>query len=170
MPAKIPVFVSAPSSLSPEQDTTYQQLISILDRENLERRALGRSDYPDEYPLKEILLMARHCSGGVVLGFNQFEGRNGRWKPWDDEPREVADIKLPTPWNHIEAGILFALRLPIMVFAEKGVSGGIFDRGVSDVFLQNLPLGGFSTADHESLMFSIQSWATRVRSHYRAWD
>ena len=170
MPAKIPVFVSAPTSLSAEQDKTYNQLISILDAENFERRALGRSDYPDEFPLKEILLMARHCSGGIILGFSQFEGKGGVWKPWDEKPRKVKEIKLPTPWNQLEAGILFSLRLPLMVFREDGITGGVFDPGVTDVFLQKLPLGGFTKSDRESLMFSVQNWATRVRSHYRAWE
>src|SRR5437660_3411049 len=40
-------------------------------RFNLEPRAPGRSDYPTELPLREVLLVARHCSGGVILGFEQ---------------------------------------------------------------------------------------------------
>jgi hypothetical protein len=57
-----------------------------------------------------------------------------------------------------------------MVFREDGISGGVFDAGVTDVFLQKLPLGGFPEEDRSSLMFSIQNWATRVRSHYRRWE
>lgn len=156
--------------MSPEQQTTYDELLAILDAENLERRALGKSDYPDEYPLKEILLISRHCSGGMILGFRQFEAGRGVFKPWEDEPKHIKKTILPTPWNQIEAGILFALRLPLMVFREDGVEGGVFDAGVTDVFLQKLPTGGFAPEDRDKLMYSIQSWATRVRTHYRSWS
>ena len=71
MATKIPVFVSAPTALSPDQQKSYEKIIRMLDRENLERRALGRTDYPTEYPLKEVYLMARHCSGAVILGFSR---------------------------------------------------------------------------------------------------
>lgn len=45
----------------------------------------------------------------------------------------------PSPWNHLESGILFGLHLPLLVFAEEGVSGGVFDRGVTDVFIHRMP-------------------------------
>jgi len=44
----------------------------FLDEFNLEPGALGRSDYPAEFPLREVLVIARHCAGGIILGFEQF--------------------------------------------------------------------------------------------------
>ncbi|MEM8556111.1 MAG: hypothetical protein AAGF71_14960 [Pseudomonadota bacterium] len=152
---------------------TYNQLVSLLDRENFERRALGRTDYPSDFPLKEVLLIARHCSGGVILGFSQFQNGSGTWKPWEIDNLEkntVDDLRLPTPWNQLEAGILFAMRLPLMVFKEEGISGGVFDNGVTDVFTQKLPVGGFSKDEKVQVIASIQNWASLVRQHYRAWD
>ena len=52
-------------------------IIRQLDDNDLEARALGRSDYPTELPLREVLLIARHCPGGIILGFEQF--RRERW-------------------------------------------------------------------------------------------
>ena len=65
---KIPVFVSSPTSLSPSQEAARTIIIRQLDDNDLEARALGRSDYPTELPLREVLLIARHCSGGIILG------------------------------------------------------------------------------------------------------
>jgi hypothetical protein len=48
MATKIPIFVSAPTALSPDQQKSYQTITRMLDRENLERRALGATDYPME--------------------------------------------------------------------------------------------------------------------------
>ena len=39
----------------------------------------------------------------------------------------------------MEAGILFGLGLPLLVFRENGISGGIFDSGVTDVFVHRMP-------------------------------
>jgi len=87
------------------------------------------------------------------------------------KPREPAkDAKFPTPWNQLEAGILFSLRLPLMVFREQGVFGGIFDLGTSDVFINPLPVGKISKKEEGQIVFSLQNWAARVREHYRKWE
>jgi hypothetical protein len=65
------VFVSCPTSLSASQEAARTVIVQQPDDNDLEARALGRSDYPTELPLREVLLIARHCSGGVILGFEQ---------------------------------------------------------------------------------------------------
>ena len=68
---KIPVFVSCPTSLSEEQERKRDVIVKILDDLQLEPRALGRGDYPKDYPLKEVFVIAKHCAGGIILGFEQ---------------------------------------------------------------------------------------------------
>jgi hypothetical protein len=60
---KIPVFVSSPTALNAQQHESREVLMQFLDELNLEPRALGRSDYPSELPLREVLVIARHCAG-----------------------------------------------------------------------------------------------------------
>jgi len=48
---KIPVFVSCPTSLSDEQEQKRKVIIDILDEFQMEPRALGRGDYPKDFPL-----------------------------------------------------------------------------------------------------------------------
>jgi hypothetical protein len=170
MPTKIPVFVSAPTKLNKLQHTSYRRIIHLLDRENLERRALGRSDYPTEYPLKEVHMIARHCAGGIILGYSQSVAKQLEVKPGTRERTVEKNVKFPTPWNHLEAGILFSLRLPLMVFREDGISGGVFDNGVTDVFINRLPIGRISKHEEEQILFSIQIWVGRVRERYRRWE
>jgi hypothetical protein len=66
---RIPVFVSAPSpdNLSPSQEASAEIINRLVRRYKLDWRALGRSDYPNDLPLKEVLRMVRRCSGGVIL-------------------------------------------------------------------------------------------------------
>jgi hypothetical protein len=170
MTTKIPVFVSAPTALSPEQQTSYEKLIRMLDHENLERRALGRTDYPTEYPLREVYLMASHCSGAVILGYSQSIAERLIVKPNTANEHKIDNVKIPTPWNHLEAGILFALRIPLMVFREDGISGGVFDEGVTDVFINKLPIGKIGKTLEKQIVAAIQTWVARVREHYRMWN
>ncbi|MDQ2659094.1 MAG: hypothetical protein M3Y03_01610 [Verrucomicrobiota bacterium] len=164
---KIPVFVSSPTSLSPSQEAARSLIIQQLDDNDLEPRALGRSDYPTELPLREVLLIARHCSGGIILGFEQFRAETGLLKPGTTaEKRLTTATSFPTAWNHLESGILFGLRLPILVFREEGISGGVFDNGVSDVFVHPIPSPAIAGTERTALRQVFQRWAGRVREHY----
>lgn len=170
MTAKIPVFVSAPTSLNSDQQLSYDLILGLLDYENFERRALGRSDYPNDFPLKEVYYLARHCSGGIILGYTQMTADEAVVKPGTPQERRQHSISLPTPWNHLEAGIIFSMGLPLMVFRQDGIEGGVFDNGVTDVFIQRLPVGTVSTQDRDQIKASMQFWAAKVREHYRKWE
>jgi hypothetical protein len=85
---RIPVFVSSPTQLSPVQEASRTVITTLLDELHLEPRALGRSDYPDEYPLREISVIAKHCSGGIILGFEQLYATAGIWKRGTPEEKK----------------------------------------------------------------------------------
>jgi hypothetical protein len=164
---KIPVFVSCPTSLSVSQEAARTVIVQQLDDNDLEPRALGRSDYPTELPLREVLLIARHCSGGVILGFEQCRADGGVLKPGTSAEKRVnTPLAFPSPWNHLESGILFGLRLPILVFREADITGGIFDNGVSDVFVHPIPSADITGTAKAALKQVFQRWAGKVREHY----
>lgn len=169
---KIPVFVSCPTALNREQQAARAVLMTFLDELNLEPRALGRSDYPSELPLREVLVIARHCAGGMILGFEQFQAIAGTWKRGlgrkNGERRLGAKEKIsfPTPWNHLEAGILFGLGLPLLIFREPPISGGVFDSGVTDVFIHRMPSPKINAKDRSSLKEVILKWYAKTSAHY----
>ena len=66
---KIPVFISCPTSLSPSHEAARTLIIRQLDDNDLEVPALGRSDYPSELALREVLLIARSLLGWDNSGF-----------------------------------------------------------------------------------------------------
>jgi hypothetical protein len=164
---KIPVFVSSPTSLSPSQEAARTVIIQQLDDNDWEPRALGRSDYPTEQPLREVLLIPRQCSGGLILGFQQCRADSGVLKPGTSAEKRVSTpLTFPSPWNHLESGILFGLRLPILVFREEDITGGIFDNGVSDVFVHPIPSPDITGTAKAALKQVFQRWAGKVREHY----
>jgi hypothetical protein len=105
---RIPVFVSVPTTLTPDQDAMWHLVEDELDWLDLEACTLGLSAYPTKLPLQEVAALARHCSGGIILGFEQFRITNGVAKP--GTPQEVPITK----------------------------AGGVFDYGVTDVFVHSI--------------------------------
>ena len=167
MPARIPVFVSSPTLLSDNQDVVRKYITGLLTSEGLEPRTLGSSDFGIDFPLKEVHSLAKHCSGGVILGFKQMIADNLIVKPGTSHQARVKEASFPTPWNNLEAGVLFTLRLPLVVFREEGVCGGVFDPGASEVFVQDLPSKFPSDRQDQLIRTVIQNWVGKVRAHYR---
>jgi len=76
----IPVFGSCPTNLNEHQDEMRRVILGELGLFGLEWRSLGTTDYPADFPLREVLMLAKHCSGGIILGFSQlqFETSTGK--------------------------------------------------------------------------------------------
>lgn len=164
---KIPIFVSAPTDLTGDQEASRKLILRELDKNGLEPRALGRSDYPTELPLREVLTIARHCAGGVILGFVQARADSGTWKPGTPAERSFkAPTVFPTPSNQLEAGILFSVGLPLLVFREEGITGGVFDHGVTDVFVHTMPKSALSLGSKRAFSAVFLKWQAQVRASY----
>lgn len=165
---RIPVFVSAPSpdNLNAEQTKSAEIIQRLVTRYKLEWRALGRSDYPIDLPLKEVSRMVTHCSGGIILGFEQFRADQGTYKFGSKHKKPAQDVRLPTAWNNLEAGMLFSSNLPLIIFKEPGISGGIFDIGTSEVFVHQMPTSKSKSSALDDLDSVFQHWVARVRTRY----
>jgi len=164
--SKIPVFISSPTTLNKKQNELREMIVSIIEGLNMEARALGRTDYPKDYPLKEVAIIAKRCSGGIILGFEQMRICNGKINVGTKVEKVIKDeISLPTPWNHIEAGILFGLKIPLLIFKEEGVSGGVFDHGITDAFVHILPQK-ITKSKRNEISQVIQKWFAEVSILY----
>ena len=163
---KIPVFISCPTSLSPSQEAARTVIIRQLDDNDLEVRALGRSDYPSELALREVLLIARSLLGWDNSGFRAvprerwIEKARSSCKRAGQHINSISDSLEPFGVRHS-----FGL-LPTLVFREDGITGGIFDIGVSDVFIHPMPPLHIKGAAKDALRQVFQRWAGRVREHY----
>ena len=168
---KIPVFLSSPTQLSTDQNRSRNVVLNILEDLQLEPRALGRTDYPKDFPLKEVYVIAKHCHGGVILGFEQFLATGGIWKRDTNEEENISrrkSVSFPTSWNQLEGGILFGLRLPLLIFREKDIYGGVFDVGTTEDFVHDMPPPRPSDAKKKELKEVFLKWYGEVSSHYYA--
>ena len=133
--AKIPVFASVPSWLNDDQKRSKAFIYELLDRLYVEPRTVGASDEAQFDPLKEVRTLARHCAGGIILGYTQFFAENVSWRG-----DNIDKFFAPTEWNHLETGVLFGLGLPLLVLSEPGVDRGIFGVGSSGMFVHEMPM------------------------------
>lgn len=164
---KISVFVSRPTKLSTRQQKSIEIIFRQLRALGLEPRSLGTSDYPDEFPLREVHVLARHCSGGVILGYEQFSAKDVVKGRGTKKPQTIkGPVPFPSPWNQLEAGILFGLGLPLLIFREDGVAGGVFDNGVTDVFVNKMPQSPLHASERRPLKEVFLKWHAKVKGHY----
>lgn len=146
--ARIPVFASTPSKLDDAQRASQRFIFSRLRALGLEPRTVGSTDPGMYNPLHEVRTLARHCAGGIILGYSQITAdRAQRFKVKTLADGSVAiekdvirSYRAPTPWNQLETGILFGLGMPLFVLKQDGIEGGIFDAGASDVLVHSMPM------------------------------
>ncbi len=161
MAIEIPVFLSAPTTINASQRKVYDFVAGALLDERLQPRTLARSDFAQSDPSTEVCQLAQACHGRIILGFSQIEAlRSVVKRGTPAEAHVIEALAIPTPWNHIEAGMLIALRKPVLAFAQSGVTGGIFDRGA-------LPAGSLQVFDPHEMGES--DWAT-MRERIRCWS
>lgn len=166
---QIPVFVSVGSRLTAPQASVRDKMYQVLDDVGLAPRTVGVTDYPTGNPLREVVVLARHCAGALVLGFAEFEVEEARRVNKVDNESEYDSIqrtRLATPWNQIECGMCAALGLPLAIFREDGIEDGIFDRGITDLFLQRLPTLATWEASVKPIKEVLYQWRTQVQSYY----
>jgi hypothetical protein len=132
------VFVSVGQTSTEQQEDFVRAIEERLRSQGLIPHTLGRDTWSADAPLKVISGLMDRCVGVVIIALERtyfpvgIERRGG--------PKEVAlaEIRLPTPWNQIEAAMAYTRGLPLMVIAEAGLRNeGLLDRG-HDWYVQSV--------------------------------
>jgi hypothetical protein len=106
----------------------------------LQPRTLGETDFPNSTPIQAVKDVLGICQGALILGFKQIHIVKGYSKVGTDKERKIADEFLPTAWNQLESGMAYMQDLPLMIIREQGVSGGVFDVGITDRYVHQAEL------------------------------
>jgi hypothetical protein len=179
------VFASVPSKLDPRQDASKRHIYTRLHALGLEPRTVGGTDPGMYNPLHEVRTLARHCAGGIILGYSQISAERARRLATQESPdgsltvveTVIRHYRAPTPWNQLETGILFGLGLPLFVLKQENIEGGIFDEGASDVLVHNMPMPGIEWDEakpndlrhqraQQGFEVALLRWQALVRAHY----
>lgn len=134
------VFISVPSQRARDEQAVLDSFFRALADHGLEHEELVPGEYPSFGALAEVKRRMATCSAAAVFGFRQVHIDDAVVLPGRPGSAAIKDTDLPTPWNHIEAGMAFTLDLPLLVITPPGASHGIFDRRISEQSVHHLPL------------------------------
>lgn len=156
------IFLSRPSTVTPDQEKFLKRLDRILTERNLTARTVGQTDYPNEAPIGKVRSVMLDCHGAIIVGLKQIHIVSGLMKPGTPKESAYNDVFLPTAWNNLEAGIAFALGRPLLILREPGVEGGVFDVGSTDRFVHQANLTGRTWLRSQQFMQPFNSWHEEV--------
>jgi hypothetical protein len=151
------IFISRPTKLDKCFESAYLAFEKALIRKNITPIRLGASNYSLEAPLKAVIKLMKGCSGAIILGYPKYEF-NYKYTIVGSSYEEISTI-LATPWNQIEATLAFRENLPVLVISHNGISGGIFDIGVTGQHVLSIDL-------------SLQNWHQQItfKGLFNAWE
>jgi hypothetical protein len=124
------VFLSQPSVLTVEQQILVDRVAHLVEQREVDVVRLRREGYPASGSLGELRRLMSGCSGLVIVGVRQLTVADGTLRAGTPEEAQVRNITLPTPWSQIEAGMAFALELPVLVVSDHLWDAGVF--GIRD--------------------------------------
>lgn len=157
-------FLSRPTTVTGDQAEFCRGLEARLTSCGLQPQTVGLNQFGNEVPLMTVRRLMESCYGAVVLGLAQFSVTNGVSKPGTSDERRVRSVRFPTPWNQLEAGIAFALDLPLLIVCEAGVQpDGIFDPQIGDRFIHQTDLS-LKWLDADAFVQPFEQWLTEVKS------
>lgn len=130
------VFVSVGGTATDQQEAFIRAVEDRLRSEGLVPHTVGRNTFSFDAPLKTVTELLEKCSGTVVIALERTYFASGIEKRGGPKESALSDIRLPTPWNQIEAAMAYSRGHPLMVVVESGLkSEGLLERG-NDWYVQ----------------------------------
>jgi hypothetical protein len=124
------IFVSVGTTSNEEQEVFVRAVEDRLRSEGLIPYTVGRNTFSSDAPLKKVIELLDSCQGAVVIALERSFFPSGIDKRGGPNESQLSSVRLPTPWNHIEAAMAYSRRLPLMVVVESGLkSEGLLERG-----------------------------------------
>ena len=138
------IFLSVGAPCNEEQEAFVSAVENRLRSEGLTPHTVGRNTFSSDAPLKKVVELLDSCQGVVVIALERSFFPSGIDKRGGPDETQLSNIRLPTPWNHIEAAMAYSRRLPLMVILESGLkSEGLLEAGY-DWYVQRIKPAPFS--------------------------
>jgi hypothetical protein len=155
------IFVSVGGTATNEQESFVRAVEDRLRSEGLIPHTVGRNTFSADAPLKTVTELMDECSGMVVVAFERYYFPSGLEKRGGAKEVVLSEVRLPTAWNQVEAGMAYSRGLPLLVIVEAGLkSEALLQRGY-DWYVQWVRLEGAALT---SLEFNsvLASWKQKV--------
>ena len=155
------IFLSVGGVATAAQEDFIRRLEDRLRAEGLEPHTVGRNTFGSEAPLVTVMRLLKECSGTVVVALERMHFPEGLEKRGGPNERTIQDVRIPTPWNQIEAAMAYNMGHPLMVIVEHGLrSDGLLEKGY-DWYVQWVNPGAeaLSTPEFNGV---LASWKAKV--------
>ena len=154
------IFLSRPTIIPGDFEMEFVAFEKYLARKGYRTRRLGANQYSMAPPLVGVMNVMKTCRGAIILGYPQYEFTASLLKA--QKPMENVHVTFPTPWNQIEGALAFSQSIPVLIVAHEGVSGGVFDHGVTGQYVIVMKLnqkGWYKTKEFQGV---FHDWAGRI--------
>lgn len=156
------IFVSVGSTATDAQEKFVCAVEDRLRAEGLTPHTVGRNTFSSDAPLKAVVELMDRCAGVVVVAFERKYFPTGLERRGGPKQVEISDVRLPTPWNQIEAALAYSRGLPLLVIVEEGLrSEGLLEQGY-DWYVQSVALdaAALSTKEFNGV---LADWREKVK-------
>jgi len=154
------IFVSRPTKIASEFQEGYKSFHQYLITQNLNPVRLGAGQYTLDAPLMGVIKLIQRCKGAIILGYPRYDF-SAAISGYGVNNSQIL-MNLPTPWNHIEAALSFREPLPVLVIAHEGITGGVFDFGVTGQFVLTVNLSLIDWCKSEEFGGLFKVWKEQL--------
>ena len=159
--AQVDVFLSVGATATEEQEVFVRAVEDRLRSEGIVPHTVGRNTFSADAPLKTATQLMDKCSGAVVIALERSFFPSGTEKRGGPNEVTLTNVKLPTPWNHIEAAMAYSRNLPLIVIVERDLKNeGLLEEGY-DWYVQRVKLEPVALNSNE-FNGILASWKDRM--------
>lgn len=115
------IFISVGSSGTPLHLQASETIFRALETTGLSPRQMEKNEWSSEQPLRAIKRVIEECHGAAVIAFSRYHFKTGSELAKGGIEKPLAEVRMPTVWNQIEAAMAYANGIPLLVIAERGV-------------------------------------------------
>ena len=156
------VFVSVGGTANDSQENFVRAVEDRLRAEGLTPKTVGRTHFSADAPLKAITGLMGTCVGAVVIALERTSFPDGLETRGGPKEKRLKDIKLATPWNHIEASMAYSRELPLLVIVEDGLkTEGLLEQGY-DWYVQSVRTEATALSTNE-FNGVLASWKSKLK-------
>ncbi len=142
-----------------EHEAFVRAVEDRLRREGLTPLTVGRNCFSSEPPIKAVKELMEIAAGAVVIALERSFFSAGLENRGGINESTLANVKLATPWNQIEAAMAYANGLPLLIIIESGLKDeGLLEAGYGCFFHKVDPTPAvLATAEFDNVLANWQS-------------
>jgi len=158
----IDVFMSIGRTATDQQDRFVAAVERLLTEHGLTPR---RATWSSVQPLKKVEEVLATCCGTVIVAFERLVANEALELRGGAKQKRIADLRLPTVWNQIEAALGYSRGYPLLVICENGLrSEGLLEKGY-DWYVQLLDIDP-REVDTPEFRGVFEDWNERVKNFH----